>query len=150
MVNVTASHFPKTFSFEGSKYLLDLCLDDSRILYFWYVLESMHKFIIEPHVLQSLFVRGSNKNKGGLGLFQISQKERLFHLLWQPSALGGNLTMWLPFLEPLRKAFLSPSVWPRREHTWTLNWKQSLLILFWKLPGCFLFSGLGIGWWTLL
>ena len=37
--------------------------------------------IIEVHVLQCLFVRGSNINKGGVALFQISQKERLFHLL---------------------------------------------------------------------
>ena len=115
--------------------MLDLCLDDSRILYFWYVLESIYKFIIKLHVLQSLFVRWSNKNKGGVGLFQISQKERLFHLLWQPSALGGNLTMWPLFLHPPRKSFLSPSVWPRREYTWTLNWKQSLLICFESYQG---------------
>ena len=64
----------KNFSFEVSKQLLDLCLADSTILYFWYILEPIHKFIIELNVLQSLFVRGSgfNKNKGGLGLFQIS------------------------------------------------------------------------------
>ena len=48
------------------------------------------------HVLQCLFVRGSNKNKGGIQLFQILQKETLFHLLEQPSALGDNLTMWPP------------------------------------------------------
>ena len=47
------------------------------------------------HVLQCLFVRESNK-KGGVGLFQISQKGRLFHLIWQSSALEGNLAMWSP------------------------------------------------------
>ena len=31
--------------------------------------------------------------EGGVGLFQISKKERLFHLLREPSALLGNLTM---------------------------------------------------------
>ena len=46
-------------------------------------------------------------------------KGEIFHLLWQPSE--GNLKMWPPFLYTLKKAFLSPSVWPRREHTWTLN-----------------------------
>ena len=57
--------FLKTFSLESSKQ----------------VVESIHKFIIELHVLQCLFVRGPDKkNKGGVGLFQISQKERLFHL----------------------------------------------------------------------
>ena len=48
---------PKRFSFEGSKLLPDFCLAESMIFYFWYVLESIHKFIIELHVLQSLFVR---------------------------------------------------------------------------------------------
>ena len=136
---MTASYCPPKFSFEGSKQLLDFCVGDSRTLHFWYVLESFRKFIIELHVLQCLFVRGLIKNKGGVGLFQILQKKRLFHLLWQPSALGDNLTVEPPSLHP--------SVWPRREYTWTINWKQSLLI--WKLPGCSLFSRIGIGWWTL-
>ena len=70
--------FPKTFSFESSKYLLDLCLANSRILYFWQVLATIHKFIIELHVLQCLFVGGLIERKGGAGFFQISQKERLF------------------------------------------------------------------------
>ena len=36
---------------------------------------------------------GLIKNKGGAVLIQISQKERLSHILWQPSAFGNNLTM---------------------------------------------------------
>ena len=55
--------FPKTFSIESSKQLLDLCFADSRILCFWQVFESIHKFIIEFHVLLCLFVRGSNKQQ---------------------------------------------------------------------------------------
>ena len=62
------------------------------------------------------------KNKGSVGLFQILQKERLFHLLWQPWAVGGNLTMWLHLLPP--------SVWSRREYIWTLIWKWSLVVCF--------------------
>ena len=46
---------------------------------------------------------GLIKNKGGVELFQISQKERLFCLLRQPSALADNLTMWSPFLHPSKK-----------------------------------------------
>ena len=61
-------------------------------------------------------------------LLQISQKETLSHFLSQPSALGGNLTIWFFFLDPPNKAFLSPLVWPRREYTWTVNWKDILLI----------------------
>ena len=81
MVSLIASYYPKTFAFEGSTLLLDICLADSKILYFWYVLKSIHKFIIELHALQCLLGRWSNKNKEGVGLFQILQKERLFHLL---------------------------------------------------------------------
>ena len=59
-------------------------------------------------------------------LFQISQNYRFFHLLRPPSVLGGNFTMRPPFLHP-PKAFVSSSVWPTIEYTWTLNWKESLL-----------------------
>ena len=56
--------FLKTFSLESSKYLLlNLGLAGNRILYFWQVLKSIHKFIIELHALQCLFVRGSNKKQ---------------------------------------------------------------------------------------
>ena len=57
-------------------------------------------------------------------------KGKTFNILWQPRALGDNLTMWPPFLHPPKKVFLSPSLRLRREHTWTLNWKESLLICF--------------------
>ena len=40
------------------------------------------------------------KNKGGIGLFQISQKERLFHVLYQPSY---NLAMSSP-----RRSIIAP------------------------------------------
>ena len=36
----------------------------------------------------------------------------------------------VPYLHPPKKAFLYPSVWPRKECTWTLNWKENLLICF--------------------
>ena len=48
---------------------------------------------------------GLIKNKGGVGLFQISQKEILFHLLYQPGALGDNFAMWPPFFHLPKKAF---------------------------------------------
>ena len=48
----------KKIAFEDSKLLLELCLVDSRILYFWYVRKSIHKFIIKLDALQCLFLRG--------------------------------------------------------------------------------------------
>ena len=53
--------FSKKFSFENSWWLLDLCLTDSKILYFLHVLESILKFIIKLHALQCWFIRGSEK-----------------------------------------------------------------------------------------
>ena len=78
MVNVTASYYRKTYAFEGSKLLLDLHLADGRILYFWQVLEYIHKFIIELHVLQCLFVRGSNKKQRRGRIISNFTKEKTF------------------------------------------------------------------------
>ena len=130
MVNVTVSYYPKTFASEGSKLLLDICLADSRILYFWYFLKSIQKFIIELHSLQCLFARGSNKKQRRGRIISNSTKEETFSSLMTASTLGSNLIMRSPFLHPSKKTFLSSSVWPRREYTWTLNWKESLLIYF--------------------
>ena len=76
------------------------------------------------------------KNKGRVGLFEILQKEIVFLLVWQPSALGDNLTMWTHFLHPptlppqvrdslevksmlfySKMVFLLPSVWPGTNYT---------------------------------
>ena len=89
MVSLIASYYPKTFAFEGSKLLVDICFADSKILYFWYIPKSIHKFIIELHALQCLVGRWSYKNKEGVGLFQILQKERLFHLLMTTKYSSG-------------------------------------------------------------
>ena len=62
MVSVTASYYPKTFAFEGSKLLLDIFLADSRIVYFWYILKSIS---IKLHTLQCLFATESKKTKEG-------------------------------------------------------------------------------------
>ena len=108
----------------------DLCLADSRILYFWYVLESIQKFIMELHVLQCLFVRRFNKKqRSGRIMSNFTKGETLSSLLTTRCS-WGNLIMWSP-----RKAFLSPSVWPRREYIWTINWNKSLLICFESYQG---------------
>ena len=112
--------------------MLDLSFADSKILYFWQVLESIHKFIIELHVLRCLFVKGSNKLQRSGRIISNFTKRQIFS---SPSALGGNFTMRPPILHNPQKAFLSSSVWPRREYTRTLNQKESLLICFENLHG---------------
>ena len=129
--------------------MLGLGLADSKILYFWYVLESIHKFIIELHVLQCLLVRGSNKKQRRSRIISNLTKGRLFYLLWQPSALGGNLTMYSLYCT-FQKSPSSHLQFGHEENIYgrTLNWKQSFLIYF--EIGCSLFSREGIGWWTFL
>ena len=57
-------------------------------------------------------------------------KGQTFSFFMTTSALWGNLTVQSPFLHPQKKAFLSSSVCPRREYTWTLSPKESVLICF--------------------
>ena len=39
------------------------------------------------------------------------------------------------FLHPPKKGFPPSSTWPRREYTWTLSWKEGLLICFENCQG---------------
>ena len=99
MVNVTESYSPKQFLLEAlSNYETFALLTAGFSTFDRFI----HKFIVELHAMQCLFVSGSKKQKrrGRVGLFQTSHKDRLFHLLWQPSAFGGNLTMQTPILQP--------------------------------------------------
>ena len=150
MINVTASYSPKHFLLKALP--LDLCLANSRVIYFWQVLESIHKFVIEilSWVLICKFVRGSNRKQreggrvvGGRGWDSFKfHKRRDFLSLMTPITLGANLTMWSPFWHPSKKVFHSPSLRSRREHTWTLNIEESLLmfwLIFTDLPGFSLF-----------
>ena len=95
-------------------------------MYFWEVLETIHKFIMKLHALEWLFLRGSNKQQRRGKIIPNFTKGQDFYLLLQPSALEGNLIVRSLFLHPTKRH--SSSVWPRREYTWTLNWKGSLLI----------------------
>ena len=124
--------FPETSSFESFKQLLDFSFAGSRIRYFWQVLESIHKFIIELHVLQCSFVRRgrviSNFTKG-----------ENFDLLWQPSPIGGNLTIRPPSCT-LQKIPLPPFHFGQDENIRGDSNERKKL--FWKLPGCSLFPQL--------
>ena len=100
-LSIWQHHIPQSISLENAKLLLiNLCLADSRILYFWQVLESIHKFIIELHVLQCLFVRGSNKKQRRGRIIS-----NFISYLYQPS---DNIAMWSPFLYPSKKGLSFP------------------------------------------
>ena len=110
--------------------MLDLCLADSGNLYIWYVLESIHKFVKELHVLQCLFVRESNKKQRSR-IVSNFKKRRLFHFLWQPSALGCNLTMWHPLLPPFKKGIPLPFSLAKKRTYLDTQLKTELTYLFW-------------------
>ena len=86
--------------------MLDLCLANSRILFFWYALESIHKVIIELHVLQHLFVRRSNKKQsevsGG------TTKGGTFFISYDDQVLLGVISHYGPLLAPFRKGLPLP------------------------------------------
>ena len=99
---------------------------------------------------------GLIKNKGGIGLFQISQKEskevsnlflkkdyskyifheRLFYALYQPS---DNLAMWSPFLNSSKKGLSFPFSLGKNRIYLETQLKGEFIDLFWKLPGYSLF-----------
>ena len=92
--NATVSCYPKHFLMEALGNYYTFLLATTK--FFWQVLESIPKFIIEVHAQLYLFVRGSNKRPRESGIVSIFTKGDFFHLLY------------LIFLHPSKKAFLSP------------------------------------------
>ena len=119
--------------------LSNLGVAGSRILYFWQVLEAIHKFIIELHVLQCLFVRGSNKKQRRGRIIS-----NFISYLYQPS---DNIAMWSPFLHPSKKGLSFPFSLGKKRIYLETQLKGEFTDLFWKLPG---YSLGWIGWWTFI
>ena len=103
MVNVTASYSPKHFLLKALSNLLDLCLVNSKILYFWQVLESIHKFIIELHTLLCLFVRGYNKQQRNVRIISNFTKGLTFFISYDNQVLLGVISQQVPLLAPYKK-----------------------------------------------
>ena len=130
--------------------MLDLCLADSRIFYFWYVLKSNHKFIKELHALQCLFVRRSNKKHRRDRIISNFTKGETFSSIMTTKYSWGWSHKAAPLLAPLKKGLpLRLSLRKKRIYLYT-QLKGELTDLFWKLPGCPLFLWVEKGWWTLL
>ena len=71
--------------------MLELCFADSRIPYFWQVLESILKFFIKLHVLQCLFVSGSNKKRRG---WIVSNFAKDFFISYENQILLGVISQY--------------------------------------------------------
>ena len=149
MVNVTASYSPKHFLLKiRSIYIIIRpvpCWQQDSLL------------LTGPGIYPQTFHR--NPCPAVLffkvvGLFQISQKEWLFYLLWQQGALGVDLTMW-PCKKgccTLQKRLSSPPQVGQEEnisgHSVERRAYWFVLKITWVLP---IPTGReGIVWWTLL
>ena len=142
--------FPKTFSFESSKELLDLCLADSRILYFWQVLESIHKFILELHALQCLFVRGSNKQQRRGRIISNFTKEQTFSSFMTTKWSWEIISQCGPASSTLQKRpslqFGQEENIPGQSTESRAYWFVLKIARVFPIPT----GRVGIGWWTLL
>ena len=142
--------FPKTYSFESSKYLLVFCIANNRFLYLWLVLESIHKFIAELHVLQCLFVKKSNKKQRRGRVISNFKKGGTFSSLMTTKCFWRAISEYGPLLSPSKKGLSVPFSLVKKRIYLGIQLKGELTDLFWKLAGCSLILRVGIGWWTLL
>ena len=149
MVNVTPSYSPKTFALEGSKLLLDLCLADSKIIYFWYVLKYIHKFIIELYAVHYLLVRWYKKQRRVRVISNFTEGETFSSLMTTNYSCGESNNA-VPILAHLKKGFPLPFNLDKKRKNLDTQFKGELTDLFWKFAGCSLFPRVGIGWWTIL
>ena len=99
--------FPKAFAFEGSKLLLDLCLADSKIIYFWYVLKYIHKLIIELHAVQYLLVRWYKKQRRVSVISNFTEGETFSSLMTTKYSWGESNNV-VHILVHLKKMLSSP------------------------------------------
>ena len=121
--------FHKNLSFESCKQLSDLCLADSRIVYFWHVLESIHTSFIELHASDAYLQGGLMKNKGGVKLFQISEKERLL-ISYDNQVLFGIISQCVPLSCTLQKRASSPLHFGQEENYVDTQLNGELIICF--------------------
>ena len=134
--------------FETSKVLY---LTDSRFLSFWQVLESIHKGIIELHVLQRLFVRGSNKKQRRDRITSNFTKEETFSSLMTTKVLLGEISQCAPPSYTLQKRSLSPLQFGQKENIpghsteGRTYWYVLKLARVLPIPT----GRVRLGWWTL-
>ena len=111
--------------------------NSKRVLYFWYVLESIHKFVIEPLILQWLFVRGPDKKPRRGRIISNFTKGEAF-ISYDNQMLLGVISQSGPPSCTLQKRLSYPLQFGRVEN-----------IPGHSIPG-FLFSRVATGWWTVL
>ena len=129
--------------------MLDLCLADSMILYFWQVLKSLksvHKFIIEFHVLQCLYVGGSSKKQRRVRIISNFRKGETFHFYDNQELLCVISQCASPSCT-LQERPSSPLQFRQEENIPGHSTERRAYWFVLKLPGCCLFPRVAIGWW---
>ena len=117
--------------------MLDLCLADSMILYFWQVLKSLksvHKFIIEFHVLQCLYVGGSSKKQRRVRIISNFRKGETFHFYDNQVLLCviSQCASPPPLLAPSKKGLPLPFNFAKKRIYVDTQLKGELTDLFWN------------------
>ena len=121
-----------------------------KALYFWYVLKSIHNFIIELHALRCLFVRGSNKKQRRGSIISNFTNGETFSSLMTTKYSWGKYHNVVSLLVPLKKSLPLPFSLGKKRIYLDTQLKGELNDLFKKLPVCSLISLVGIGWWAFL
>ena len=111
--------------------MLDLCLADSRNLYFWYLLESIYKFIIELNILQCLFVRKSNKKQRRGRIISNFTKRIDFVIFYDNQVLLEVISECSAPSWTLQKRPSSPLQFGQEENILGHSLKAELTNLFW-------------------
>ena len=125
MVNLTASYSPKHAVLKALSKFWNLSTSFS-----WNSMLSCSVYLWESLM----------KNKGRVELFQISQTEGLFYLLWSWNVLEDNLTMWFhALLAPSKKGLSLPFSLAKNRIYLDTQLNREPTDLFWKLIGCSLF-----------
>ena len=111
--------------------MLDLCLADSRNLYFWYLLESIYKFITELNILQCLFVRKSNKKQRRGRIISNFTKRIDFVIFYDNQVLLEVISECSAPSWTLQKRPSSPLQFGQEENILGHSLKAELTDLFW-------------------
>ena len=141
MVNVTASYSQKHFLLEAlSTYQIFPLVTAG---FFWQVLESIHKFVIELNTLKYLFVRGweclltAKEEWDYLGFHK--KRDFLYLISYNYQVLLGIISQLTPFLHPLKNVLPLPFSLAKKKIYMDTHLKEALSYLFLKLPRCSLF-----------
>ena len=103
MVSVTGYYFPKYFLLEALSNSYTFRLVTAG--FFWQVLESIHKSIVELYALLHLFVRGPNKQQRSGKIISNFTKGETFLISYNNQVLLGIISQCNPPSCTLQKCF---------------------------------------------